>query len=69
MAVRIPKPYALEIGLKQNSLIDVTIVDGKLVLEPVSEAKYTLDDLLANVTEDNLHHEVDTGSAVGIEVW
>ena len=69
LAVRIPKPFALEIGLEQNTLVIVTISEGKLLLEPIVEPKYTLEQLLAEVTEDNLHHEVDTGEAVGNEVW
>ena len=34
----------------------------------VSKPTYTLEDLLAQITEDNLHDEVDTGPAVGNEV-
>jgi len=69
LAVRIPKPFALEIGLEQNTLVNVTISEGKLLLEPIVEPKYTLEQLLAEVTADNLHYEVDTGEAVGNEVW
>jgi hypothetical protein len=29
----------------------------------------TLDDLLAGITDENLHHEIDAGPAVGNEVW
>ncbi|MFO7682195.1 MAG: AbrB/MazE/SpoVT family DNA-binding domain-containing protein [Chloroflexota bacterium] len=68
LAIRIPKPYALEIGLEQNSLVTVSIEDGRLFLEPV-QPTYSLEDLLAAVTEDNLHSEVETGAAVGNEVW
>jgi antitoxin MazE len=69
LAVRIPKPFALEIGLEQNTLVTVSISEGKLLLEPIIEPKYTLEQLLAEVTEDNLHHEVETGETVGNEVW
>ncbi len=34
----------------------------------VSEPTYTLADLLAQITEDNLPDEIDTGPAVGNEV-
>jgi antitoxin MazE len=44
------------------------VVDGKLVLEPVKPV-YTLVELLAQVTPENLHQEVETGAAVGSEVW
>jgi antitoxin component of MazEF toxin-antitoxin module len=36
--------------------------------KPVSR-KYTLAQLLAGVTPENIHAEVDTGSSVGGEAW
>ena len=68
LAIRIPKPFALEVGLEQNSLVAVSISEGKLVLEPVKPV-YSLEELLAQVTQDNLHQEIETGSAVGSEAW
>jgi antitoxin MazE len=68
LAIRIPKPFALEVGLEQNSLVAVSVSEGKLLLEPIKPS-YKLEELLAKVTQDNLHHEVETGSVVGNEVW
>ena len=68
LAIRIPKPFALEVGLEQNSLVTVTVEEGKLLLEPVKPS-YSLEELLVEVTQDNLHHEVETGLAVGNEAW
>ena len=68
LAIRIPKPFALEVGLEENSLVAVSIKGGKLLLEPIKPS-YSLEELLAEVTTDNLHHEVETGSAVGNEAW
>lgn len=68
LAIRIPKPFALEVGLEQNSLVTVSIEEGKLLLEP-AKPSYSLEELLAKVTKDNLHHEVETGPAVGNEAW
>jgi antitoxin MazE len=67
LAVRIPKPFADEVGLEQNTPVEVSLVSGKLVIVPVLESALSLDQLLAQVTEDNLHSEVDTGPAVGKE--
>jgi antitoxin component of MazEF toxin-antitoxin module len=36
---------------------------------PVRRRKYTLDELLAGVTDQNLHGEIQTGSSVGAEAW
>jgi antitoxin MazE len=68
LAIRIPKPFALEVGLEQNSLVTVSVSKGKLLLEPVKPS-YSLKKLLAEITQDNLHQEVETGPAVGNEVW
>ncbi len=68
LAIRIPKPFAMEVGLEQNSLVVVSVSEGKLVLEPV-KSSYSLDDLLAGVTKDNLHQEIETGPPAGNETW
>lgn len=69
LALRIPKAFAAEANLRQDSTVEVSLVDGKLVIAPIAKRKLTLDRLLAGVNKDNLHGEVDTGPAVGNEVW
>jgi antitoxin MazE len=69
LALRIPKPLAAEVGLDDNSLVELSLVDGKLIITPGVEPELQLADLLAQVTEDNLHGEVETGPAVGREAW
>jgi antitoxin MazE len=69
LALRIPKSFANEVGLQRETSVEVSMSDGKLVVTPVSKPKPTLKQLLAKITKDNLHHEVDTGVAVGNEVW
>jgi len=69
LALRIPKSFADEVGLQRETTIEVSLADGKLVITPVVEPKPTLKQLLAKVTRDNLHREVDTGSATGNEMW
>ncbi|NWF91413.1 MAG: AbrB/MazE/SpoVT family DNA-binding domain-containing protein [Syntrophaceae bacterium] len=69
LALRIPKSFAAEVGLDPNSSVEMSLRDGKLVVAPSDKPKFTLRQLLAQVTDENLHHEVDTGSAVGGEVW
>ena len=68
LAVRIPKPFASAIGMVQNSLVSISVVEGKLLLEPVKQS-LSLDELLAGITQDNLHQEFETGTSVGNEVW
>ena len=69
LALRIPKLLAHEVRLKENAPVDVLLHDGKLVALPVIDGEFTLKKLLEQVTEENIHHEVETGPAVGKEVW
>ncbi|GAB4445015.1 MAG: AbrB/MazE/SpoVT family DNA-binding domain-containing protein [Anaerolineales bacterium] len=69
LAVRIPKAFALDVQLENDSLVEISIVDGQIIVKPVRTANWTLDELLAGITKNNIHGEVDTGSAVGNEAW
>jgi len=69
LAIRIPESIATESNIEAGSLVDVSISEGKLTIAPVPSRTYSLDDLLAQVTEDNLHPEVSTGAPTGKEDW
>ena len=69
LALRIPKSFAREIGLDRDAPVNVSLEDGKLIVTPIAEPPLTLERLLEQITEDNIHREVDTGPAVGEEVW
>ena len=69
LALRIPKTYVLEARLENDSEVEISLVEGKLVITPVVTIKQDLAHLLSGVTEDNLHNECDTGDAAGKENW
>jgi len=69
LALRIPKSFANEIGLGENSSIRLMIKEGALVVTPEHKPQWRLEELLEKVTEDNIHREWETGSAEGDEIW
>ena len=69
LALRIPKSFALNAKLRQNELVDISIDKEKIIITPIGEKEYSLDELLEGVSEDNLHGEFDTGVPVGKEIW
>jgi len=69
LALRIPKAFAVDAQLENDSLVEISIVKGKIVITPIPAPNWTLDELLEGVTKDNLHKEVDTETALGKEVW
>lgn len=69
LGVRIPKSFAAEIGIDRNSSIQMMIEEGAIMIVPEREAAWTLEALLAGVTDDNKPSEWDTGTAEGNEPW
>lgn len=69
LAIRIPKAFAVEVGLSAETQVEVSLQDGKLVIEPAPEEEFTLEQLVAGITEENRHPETDWGPPVGNEVW
>jgi antitoxin MazE len=69
LALRIPKAFAEEAGLSANTAVELSLVDGGLIVRPVAPQAPTLEELLRGVTADNLPGEWDTGPATGKELW
>ena len=68
LAVRIPRPFADEVNLEENSAVDLSVRGGKLVIVP-AQPELTLEALVQEITDDNRHQEFETGKAVGREIW
>jgi antitoxin MazE len=69
LAVRIPKSFAVEARVEQDTEVDLSIVEGRLVISPTRRHTPTLEELLKRVTPQNRHGEFETGPAVGTELW
>ena len=68
LAVRIPKSFAVEAGLDEDAMVDLALVEGKLVLTPQPEP-VSLEKLLAGITAANRHREQDFNGPAGGEAW
>jgi antitoxin MazE len=68
LAVRIPKTLAEDADVKEGTVLNLAISEGKVVATPVERKKLSLKQLLAKVTRKNLHAEVDFGPSVGREI-
>ncbi|MEG3958161.1 AbrB/MazE/SpoVT family DNA-binding domain-containing protein [Microcoleus sp. herbarium2] len=69
LAIRIPQNLAKEINLAEGSEVKLVLIDGKLTIEPIVRRRYSLEELIDAMTPENVHTEIDTGVAVGNEVW
>ena len=59
LAVRIPKPLAIESSIKQGSVVDLALKNGRIVVKPLSDAEETLEELVAEITPENMHPEIN----------
>ena len=70
LAIRIPAPLARQLNLTENTPVECAVLDGSLVISPVTEPRsYSLDQLLARVTPENIHGETEVGASAGKEIW
>ena len=67
LAIRIPRAYARDLAVDEGSEVQLRVDGLSLVVTPSSTP--SLDALLAAITDDNLHAEIDTGPGKGREVW
>lgn len=68
LAIRIPKAIAEQTGIHENDELDIKVMDHKITLTPCRPI-YQLEELLAQVTENNLHGEMEFGRPAGKEAW
>jgi antitoxin MazE len=69
LAVRIPKPLAEDAEVKEGTVLNLAVSEGRVIATPVPKKKPSLKQLLAKVDKKTLHGEIDFGSPVGREIW
>ena len=66
-SIRIPAAVMQASRLELNDAVDIREEDGRIVIEPIRANQYDLKQLLAAITPENLHTEIDFGAPVGKE--
>ena len=67
IGVRISKSVVEKVNLKVGSKVEVEHKNGKIIITPLKK-KLMLNDLLSQITKDNLHSE-DNFISEGREIW
>ena len=68
LAVRIPKTFAEEVELAEDSSVEITVQDGRIVVAP-SRPEWQLSELISGITRANTHREFGWGKRAGSESW
>lgn len=68
LAIRIPKSFASETKINNGTKVDLLIKNNQLIISPIEKEKYSLDAFLSEITDSNIHNEVDFGEPMGEEL-
>jgi antitoxin MazE len=68
-AVRIPVSLMEAVHLDLDEVVEVREEAGRIIIEPVRQEAFDLDELVKGITAKNLPGPVDFGSPKGKEVW
>lgn len=69
LGVRLPESVVREAAVEEGTPVDVAFSRGQVVISPVPAQKPRLQDLLDQITPENVHGEVEFGEPVGQESW
>lgn len=68
LILSIPKSSVSASPITPGSLVEVSLVDDKIVLAPARRSRYRIEDLMAGVTDENMPEKIDFGPPVGKEL-
>ena len=68
IGVRIPAVILTELNLSAEKKVNVRAEAGRIIIEPIIDSQETLEQLLGEITPDNVHSEIDFGQPVGKEL-
>jgi len=65
LVIRIPNTIAKQLGISEGVPVELIIEDDHLLIQKACN----LASLLAQITPENIHSEIETGPPVGKEIW
>jgi antitoxin MazE len=68
-AVRLPASVMQATQLQLDEVVEVREDRGRIVIERVTPRRYELSELLKGITSKNQHEAIDSGPAIGGEIW
>lgn len=68
-ALRLSVSALKEADFSVGQSVNITVSRGRIVIEPSHQVVYDLDQLLNDITPENLHAETGTGAPRGLEAF
>lgn len=68
LAIRIPKAFAAQAQLTENTDVDISLDGDRIVVTPARRT-WSLRELVSDITPANRHREILWGDRTGKESW
>lgn len=65
LGLRIPRALAYKAGIHEGTPVEISLKGDQIIISK----SYSLESLLEQVTEENIHKEIESGPNYGEEVW
>lgn len=71
LGISIPQGIAIGLSLREGLYVNIQDKDNKIIIESAKSpnSSYNLTDMINQITENNSHHAIDTGTPLGKEIW
>jgi len=70
LGINIPSIIARELSLREGLYVNVHENRNRIIIEsPKQNISYSLTKMLNEITENNVHHCIETGTPTGNEIW
>ena len=70
LGIHIPQIIANGLSLREGLYVRMHENGEKITIEPSRpKVSYNLTDMLNEITEENVHHCIETGMPIGNEIW
>ena len=69
LALHIPSALARDMHLSNGSLVEITVVDGEIIIKPEGQHKTSLSKMLKGITKNNRHSEQNCSGVAGRELF
>ena len=69
LGLRIPRSVAGLLSIEAGTVVDISVVGDQIAIRPIVRSVYALEELLAGVTDENLHSTHKFSAPTGQEQW
>ncbi len=69
LSIRIPKIFSNELNIDEDSQIEIKTEENRIIISPLPAARNSLEEMLSQINESNIHSEIKVGIPQGKEIW